>query len=1837
MERRLFFHDDGSNSWPRMYKELVALEVDPSLHIKGCTTVATALAATMQCYAERPCIGYPVPFTQKRNHKVPRPSIHPALPTEGQGQVDHKCNHIDITWTCSECAADEERSRSDGEYRRKAIRPLHVAAKAAKTSQTLIRPIEDTLSTEAASHKTNDIDYEWLSYSQVFETSQNFGTGLRKIVHHRREARRPPAAADDGAGPAIESSSAPSTQQNGGGPSRSENGEINVSISFTADDIYAATYTLKVLIKEARGLRALDANGRSDPFVKVSVGSNKVEKTPVIKKTLSPKWDKEYTFRGITDMEARGQQLEIAVWDWDRITSNDLIGRQKWNLEDLVDTTIENQWFPLLKDRQGKRKQRRGSTSASFNHAYAIIDSQSSLEEEFKKATIDIGYDIRSRDPVVVIYAEASPDWYIAQYGCLLAECVVVPVSVETSEDHLAEIIAQCNPVVFITSVGMQDVGKRLLARPGTSTSDIRVITIAGAGENSFNDSNDRNSGTSSDGSKTKVWDADSEKGSFLSLADVVKIGVRVDAMKSSSPSGGRRPSLRRSLRSFVTNSGSEIKVKGTNFEPRMLIPTSGSSGGMPKLITVTDEMIVRQFAVPPFGGQTVLYSFQPIRQTFGTLIKGGRIGLSSGNGDRLHHEMAVLRPTHVGSTPVFWQAQLQQFNALIKLAEKESSPTSSPGKSSSSTNSASIERDRHTTLATAVRGQLVKRWREKRLLGNRCRTVLLGGSSSSPELKAFISEVFGVSIVDGYGISETGSIASNAEVTGNSALQLVDAPELGYLTTDVPYARGEIVANTDRLTPGYYNDLAANEDAFVMIGGKRHFRTGDMGVLLDGKINVVAKKTAMFKLSNGIFVAPALLESMYEESTLISQCIVYPNAGAHGIRIGVVLSDEGKKRMPPNGTTRKIDADIFSECARLANEKNRKPYEIPREAVLLTDPWTLENGLLHSNFKIRRPNVLKVLGNGVLLTPSAKLKSPNATAAATSKPTRFQLAAGLEHVLRSHIPALEGDTPLPTSEHTIYDLGANSLILAALQSALMGRFGIRIPLSRLASSSIWNLQAGVLGGGVESMPFMEGSEEELIGEVSRAQDSLADFVMHNPRDRRDRGFINPADLKAANRLSIHWYNNARSTGVVSGHIFSAKKAVEADTVVLLTGATGYVGAFLLNEIIQHDSEVHVICLTRADSNEAAALRVSNTLAYYDLHCTSRQWSAMAGDLTKKDFGLSQEAYDHLESNLHEVYHAGAIVNAALPFSAIRGANVDGTRRVVELCVKADISMHYISAIAVLANTGITSEVLEVPVPRVKASAFAKSKWVAEQIVIDAAADFNLKARIYRLGTMAAHSVSGACNPNDIFTRMVDGILHMGSYPIVNGTTDSHFPVGFYLTPIDWAVRAIYSIASLPFRRHRDDGRMVADAVHITSNCMTRFTTAIEAIDEMHKTHTVSANQNDVLSGSSKLGRWSSLDSGKIEVYSRSLSGKPRFEAADSAADARASSSATPVSPSRRSSNGLGRWQAIKVPAAQRPLSSRLGDPSKQPNRRHSARGVDAADLICQDQQASSPQFAGARKERGASSRISLWKAVVPLTPREFDVQLCKISVDNPLFPFRDTLRLKRHALSVKRPTIKMAQTLEHIAPCPLVCKDELVTMLKFLGTKSNTTYPSAIGPPVLDLKQLIRSSVTSASLDDFESLIESDEDSGKGGGDDDSAAGPFVKYGYRRASGRASMSTDFPVLQELLDEDKQDALDASLGIVASNDGEQEPFESLYFPPARSDAAVAALPPRLVHVAAAAAAAAAAEVAEDTMGLRNISDTRYADGDDAELAGLGIQRTLSYKAAVTFAATHTVR
>lgn len=61
----------------------------------------------------------------------------------------------------------------------------------------------------------------------------------------------------------------------------------------------------------------------------------------------------------------------------------------------------------------------------------------------------------------------------------------------------------------------------------------------------------------------------------------------------------------------------------------------------------------------------------------------------------------------------------------------------------------------------------------------------------------------------------------------------------MGYLTSDKPYPRGEIVARTGRMTPGYYGDPEATAERFVTVGGLQFFRTGDIGEMVDGQFKV--------------------------------------------------------------------------------------------------------------------------------------------------------------------------------------------------------------------------------------------------------------------------------------------------------------------------------------------------------------------------------------------------------------------------------------------------------------------------------------------------------------------------------------------------------------------------------------------------------------------------------------------------------------------------------------------------------------------------------------------------------------------------------------------------------------------------------------------------------------------------------------------------------------------------------------------------------------------------------------------------------------------------------------
>src|SRR5580704_12854799 len=125
---------------------------------------------------------------------------------------------------------------------------------------------------------------------------------------------------------------------------------------------------------------------------------------------------------------------------------------------------------------------------------------------------------------------------------------------------------------------------------------------------------------------------------------------------------------------------------------------------------------------------------------------------------------------------------------------------------------------------------------------------------------------------------------------------------------------------------------------------------------------------------------------------------------------------------------------------------------------------------------------------------------------------------------------------------------------------------------------------------------------------------------------------------------------------------------------VLLTGATGFVGRELLWRLARRPAD-RVICLLRAKGDvnaDARLVRVLDNARPEPLTADQKsRVTAVHGDLTAEDLGLSPRQRDELSSSVSRVIHDAATVDWATPLAVARQINVEGTRRVIELAKRA--------------------------------------------------------------------------------------------------------------------------------------------------------------------------------------------------------------------------------------------------------------------------------------------------------------------------------------------------------------------------------------------------------------------------------------------------------------------------------------------------------------------------------------------------------------------------------------
>ncbi|KTD11238.1 amino acid adenylation domain-containing protein/thioester reductase domain-containing protein [Legionella jamestowniensis DSM 19215] len=221
---------------------------------------------------------------------------------------------------------------------------------------------------------------------------------------------------------------------------------------------------------------------------------------------------------------------------------------------------------------------------------------------------------------------------------------------------------------------------------------------------------------------------------------------------------------------------------------------------------------------------------------------------------------------------------------------------------------------------------------------------------------------------------------------------------------------------------------------------------------------------------------------------------------------------------------------------------------------------------------------------------------------------------------------------------------------------------------------------------------------------------------------------------------------------------------------VLLTGATGFLGANLLYQL--HTlTAAEIYCLVRANDSEEAIKKLDNALQQYPELVGSKRIHLLVGDLEKSYLGLAIEEFMMLSEKIDIIYHNGAAVHHLYSYDMLRAANVLSVKEILKLAtIKKQIPVHYVSTLSAAGNytnplnTIIEDFIYTHPNPP-PADGYSQTKLVAEELLAKAHQQ-QLPVKIYRPGWILGDSISGfiAAEQNHLL-MLVKGCLQLGYAP----------------------------------------------------------------------------------------------------------------------------------------------------------------------------------------------------------------------------------------------------------------------------------------------------------------------------------------------------------------------------------------------------------------------------------------------------------------------------------------
>jgi long-chain acyl-CoA synthetase len=261
--------------------------------------------------------------------------------------------------------------------------------------------------------------------------------------------------------------------------------------------------------------------------------------------------------------------------------------------------------------------------------------------------------------------------------------------------------------------------------------------------------------------------------------------------------------------------------------------------------------------------------------------------------------------------------------------------------------------------LARMLKVPLVNRLVSRKILTalglDQCKLAVGGAAPMPMDLLAWYAAL-GLPIVEGYGMTENCAI-SHATVPGTPAPGTVGLPYDGVESRIDPQT-GEVQMRSPGVMLGYFKEPELTRQAFTADGW---LHTGDKGELdAKGNLRITGRVKDLFKTSKGKYVAPAPIEDRLGANPLVEACVV---TGANlGQPIGLVMLNAPAAAGAADPAQRAEMQTALEQHLRSVNA-TLDPHEQLSGIVVVTTPWTIDNGFITPTFKVKRNRIEEVYG----------------------------------------------------------------------------------------------------------------------------------------------------------------------------------------------------------------------------------------------------------------------------------------------------------------------------------------------------------------------------------------------------------------------------------------------------------------------------------------------------------------------------------------------------------------------------------------------------------------------------------------------------------------------------------------------------------------------------------------------------------------------------------------------------------------------------------------------------------------------------------------------------------